>query len=106
MRVVSYEQTLRELAELDWVVAPTGRGVLHHIAESEPDEDEWRFDNVVTSCDRKMTAAYIPGLFTRMGAKRCDRCCDRVGYPRGIGSPKNDDACRPLMKARIKAARP
>lgn len=92
-----YPSTDRELAEWDWVVFPN-YGRLHHLAESE---GHWeQYDQGVTSCGRRGMLA-IPGLFTRMGAERCNRCCDKVGYPRGKGSPKNDDACRALVAERL-----
>jgi hypothetical protein len=45
----------------------------------------------------------IPGLFSRMGKERCKHCCRMTGMPQGTGSPKNDDACRPLVEQRIAA---
>lgn len=48
----------------------------------------------------KATAAWvsIPGLFARMGAMRCRRCCKAKGFPEGKGSPKNDVACRVILR--------
>lgn len=93
---------LVELAEWDWVVTSNGSR-LHHLE---------RFDDTVRSaidwggpgtisCGRWSDWLGIAGAFTRMGAKRCDRCCDRVGFPRGVGSPKNDRTLRPLVEARL-----
>jgi hypothetical protein len=33
----------------------------------------------------------MPGIFSRMGAPRCKRCCKAVGIPAGNGAPYNDD---------------
>ena len=95
------DRELRIYAEYDWVVPASGRGVLHHAQDAEADADDWVLYDVLTSCGRPMEGAYIPGMLTRMGAKRCSQCCDRLGYPRGIGSPKNDEACRELLRKRI-----
>ena len=47
----------------------------------------------------------IPGLFSRMGATRCRKCCDALGWSRGTGSPKNDNRLRPWAGARLAALR-
>lgn len=31
----------------------------------------------------------MPGIFSRMGAWRCPRCCKALGIPRGYGAPGN-----------------
>lgn len=36
----------------------------------------------------------FPGVLSRMGAFRCDVCCDAIGITRGKGSAINDDTCR------------
>lgn len=91
-----------ELAEWDWVVTSTWK-VLHHMALAEDAED---FETNaggegVTSCGVS-TWLGIPGLGARMGAPRCKRCCRRLGFPEGVGSPKNDDTCRRLVKERLR----
>ena len=90
-----------EIAEWDWVELLAG-SVLHAVASvtNDPDDD-WRGEGA-TECGRSGEFV-IPGLFTRMGAQRCKRCCDRTSMPHGKGSPKNDDACRPVVEARIAA---
>ena len=95
-------ELLRRIAEWDWVISFQGEQ-LHHAEAAAVDVDGWQFEDVKTSCGRTFDIAVIPGMFTHMGAKRCDRCCDRVGYPRGEGSPKNDPACAELLKKRIRA---
>lgn len=93
----------QRLAEWDWLITPDGNR-LHH-ARLNADLADYLTDggveNIILTCGRWVGWASIPGLFARMGAYRCQRCCDRIGYPRGKGSPKNDDACRPLVEARI-----
>jgi hypothetical protein len=32
----------------------------------------------------------MPGLFSRLGAQRCKRCCRLLGLPEGYGCPAND----------------
>lgn len=86
------------LNDLDWVVTRTG-DVLHRMSgygEADDEEVAWWFP-VELDCGRIVQYATIPGPFTRMGAKRCDRCCDHNGFPRGIGSPKNDPGCRAIL---------
>lgn len=92
----SGEEVLLELAAFDWVVFGNSKR-LHHAAELVIDVAGWCYEDVTTSCGLRVPYARIPGMFTRMRAKRCNRCCDRLGWPRGIGSPKNDDALRPLV---------
>lgn len=68
-------------------------------APSDPSAwDDWDGDQVLgpALCGVGESQS-IPGIFDRMGADRCDECCDRLGYPHGAGSPKNDEACRALL---------
>lgn len=88
--------TLTECARFDWVVFGASDR-LHNAAEFVVDVDEWCFRDVRTACGLRQERAFIPGILTRMGAARCSHCCDRLGYPRGKGSPKNDDGCRALL---------
>ena len=92
------ERYAYELGEWDWYYTMYGM-VLHHAAEFDLADGETSGDGV-TSCGRK-TFLMIPGIFSRMGLPRCKRCCAALGYPQGTGSPKNDDACRPLVEARL-----
>lgn len=91
----------REVAEWDWVQFVHGDH-LHHPAEL--DHDDWTHEEVQghgrASCGRRGWMM-IPGTFSRLGAPRCRQCCAAVGYPPGTGSPKNDDALRPLVEARL-----
>lgn len=86
----------REIARWDWVITPAG-GVLHHVADwHRVDDVEWTATGR-TSCGL-VGRVTIPGLLSRMGLSRCKRCCDKLSWPRGIGSPKNDPALRPLVE--------
>lgn len=91
-------------AEWDWLYAKPWR-ILHHF-ELTKEQSKRLWDNYLgpmqATCGRTYETPSIPGIFSRMGLPRCQRCCDRLGYPRGKGSPKNDDACRPLVEARLK----
>lgn len=93
-----------EVAEWDWIV--TGRWDRLHAPEKWDDPDYGAYDEeAVTACG--LTGWFsIPGVFTRMGAPRCAHCCRIRGYPRGNGSPKNDDAIRPLVEARLPGEQP
>lgn len=89
------------VAEWDWVQLQN-RLTLHHMAamdDLESAELEWGGDGVTTCGLRGYLM--IPGLFSRTGCRRCTKCCDALGWPRGTGSPKNDSALRPLADARL-----
>lgn len=92
----------RDLVMWDWLVSSTWNR-LHHAALTDDQltelVDDCHTPDVTLTCGRRAKRVGIPGVFTRMGAPRCQRCCDRLGYPHGIGSPKNDDACRVIIEA-------
>ena len=100
-RVFSFDGVNRagsgEVALWDWIV--TGRWDKLHapVAWDDPDY-EAQVDDARTACGLRGWFS-IPGLFTRRGAPRCAHCCRITGFPPGKGSPKNDDACRPLVAA-------
>lgn len=93
--------------EWDWSYNFVRTTVLHHVTLTPEQCAEWGeeaglYGSVVTAtCGRAIKDPCVPGIFSRMSMKRCDRCCDRLGYPRGIGSPKNDEKCRPLVEERL-----
>ena len=81
--------------DYDWVIiSPRSDSVLHapvlDAAQRAALEEEALIQGGATLCGRKAHITLIPGLGHRMGGKRCNTCCDRLGYPRGTGSPKND----------------
>jgi len=92
------------LLEADWLQTPTGH-LLHHAPLTAEQTEELGEDATVSgdirlTCGRFVAHVTIPGPFTRMGARRCALCCDRLGYPQGVGSPKNDDACQSVLVGR------
>lgn len=92
------DATLAAIAVYDWVVTPTGN-VLHKLdAFDDPlaAENEWGGAGRLT-CGLWTEWLRLPGLFERMGLPRCKRCCHRVGFPQGVGSPKNDKEPRPMV---------
>lgn len=92
------------IVEWDWVVIGRYGERLHaveRITNAATVDDDW-YGQGFTVCGLGGDLS-IPGVFTRMGAKRCDRCCDRRHMPRGIGSPKNDDGCRAFVEGRVTA---
>lgn len=91
-----YAETLTRYARVDWV-AFGNWDRLHNAIEFVADAHEWCYLDVLTACGLRRDRAFVPGIFTRTGAERCAHCCDRSGFPRGTGSPKNDDACRALV---------
>jgi len=87
------------LNDLDWVYTYTGN-VLHHATftpSMEAEMEDYASAVGTLVCRTGLRRVQIPGIFSRMGMKRCDRCCDRNGYPRGVGSPKNDPECRRIL---------
>lgn len=72
---------------------------LHAPSPDVADEfNDWDGDPITgaTACGIGQTLS-IPGPFSRMGCQRCPRCCELTGMPQGVGSPKNDEACRALL---------
>lgn len=88
------EERFREIIRRDWLYYARHR-ILHAPAEFEV--VGWHAENVTFACGRKASSANVPGIFSRLKLTRCAQCCDRLGYPRGVGSPKNDDQCRELL---------
>lgn len=74
-------------------------GVLHAVPPDVlPQFDDWDGDPVESpaacGAGRRLT---IPGVGSRLCLPRCATCCGLTGLPEGVGSPKNDDACRVLL---------
>lgn len=90
-----------EVAEWDWIITLRGDR-LHAPQQWEDPHYDASDEHAQTACGRSGWYM-IPGVFARMGCDRCKRCCALRGYPEGKGSPKNDDTCRPLVKARLAA---
>lgn len=93
------------LIDLDWLRTATG-AVLHHATipgiGEDPDgdvvEELWdQVGPVKLDCGQTAKFVWIPGMFSRMGCRRCSRCCRVNGLPPGIGSPKNDPECRRIL---------
>ena len=91
-----------ELVEWDWCELPNGNH-LHGIRRFSGEDDLVPVGGAgVTACGRSGRLS-IPGLFARMDAQRCMACCTALGYPRGVGSPKNGgDEIRALIEARLR----
>lgn len=100
------------MAELNWVVFGQWDRLHHTTLTAEQYEELGNWSQIHTeddppitlTCGSKTPSIYIPGLFTRMGAPRCCHCCDRLSYPRGSGSPKNDDTLRPVVLQKLSDA--
>jgi hypothetical protein len=77
-----------------WMVFPRWRN-LHRVAEiAWSDEEDMISGEGATVCGRRGSLA-IPGIFSRMGLKRCPQCCRAMGIPQGNGSPYNADILEP-----------
>jgi len=90
---------MQRLIDADWLQIDGGR-LLHHatITHIEPDyETEWH--GVRLDCGQRVEWACIPGILTRIGARRCAACCEINSYPTGKGSPINEHVCRAMIEA-------
>jgi hypothetical protein len=99
----------RQLVEYDWLVTSTWERLHHAIlddAQTLELANEGFAPDVTLTCGRHVKHVSIPGIFTRMGTPRCQRCCDRTGLPRGTGSPKNDQECRPIVGLKLHTEEP
>lgn len=74
-----------------WLILEQGE-VLHRVARLDVDPTEWREEITdgpgLAVCGQE-GAFGIPGIFSRMGTKRCTRCCRALGIPNGDGAPGN-----------------
>ena len=94
-----------EAADADAAECPSGRpcNVLHYVpGENEHTWDGW-WDVGPWPKDRtgvcgETFPATLPGMFSRMGAPRCVRCCDVLGITHGKGAPVNDLLCVEVVR--------
>lgn len=93
---------LAELFEWDWAYTSHGWR-LHHVASFTFDAEYETSAEGVASCGLAARFA-LPGFISRMQMARCAGCCDRLAIARGVGSPKNDQALRPWVEARLRGA--
>lgn len=99
----------QRLVEWDWVDTATAER-LHHVTLTDEEAKEFTHNSqleettVTATCGRTLYWPAIPSISSRLSMPRCQRCCSRLGYPQGDGSPKNDSACQPLVEARIDAS--
>jgi len=98
------ERYVVELFEWDWGMSPAGK-VLHSVGLDNADPELWGAWPGVSVCGVR-SEWMVPGIFSRLGASRCSRCCRALNIAAGIGSPKNDEALRPWVSARLKALNP
>lgn len=81
---------------------PSGRpcNLLHYVpGEDDATWEAWwdvgPFPKDRTAVCGAVFAATLPGMFSRMGAPRCDGCCTALAITPGKGAAMNDDTCRP-----------
>lgn len=79
-----------------WLVTETW-GALHRVVAGKKSPSDkpippWGVGVVDarTACGLQRDFMAMPGLFSRMGLRRCSGCCARVGVPRGKGAPYNE----------------
>jgi len=66
---------------------------LHRI-KSGKKEDYW-LDSGVSVCGLESTRFFVPGIFDRLNAPRCDLCCNLLGILSGSGAPFNSAISEP-----------
>lgn len=97
------------IAEYDWLIDYSIRPSRARLHAPTPDivkhYDDWEegienygvnHGSVSALCGRSGDWS-IPGVFSRMSVPRCARCCKLSRFPRGDGSPKNDQSCRDML---------
>lgn len=84
-----------KICEYDWVISLRSN-TLHAPRLDAPITNPWNNPIYRVACGRVMSVM-IPGLGDRAILPRCTQCCRNRGYPPGVGSPKNDAACRELL---------
>lgn len=63
--------------------------VLHRISDIEwNDQDQWISGRGITICGQAGEFR-MPGIFSRMELRRCEKCCKALGIPAGDGAPMN-----------------
>ena len=63
--------------------------VLHRISTIEWEDGEKISGTGRTVCGLE-DSFVMPGIFSRMGLKRCDACCEALHIPGGEGAPFNE----------------
>jgi len=83
----------------EWMVLNSWR-VLHRISDIDPVDLEGDLlpnGEGVALCGAS-GHFMVPGLFSRMGLRRCAKCCDLLGIPRGDGNTLNGGIKEPRAK--------
>ena len=102
------KSVLSPLRDTHWGWWYTSKGgVLHFIHQAE--DLKWYAKmrdlggfKLKASCG--LLAHFTPaGMFSRMGRKRCDRCCVKMGIPKGKGTPRNEQAKKETGSLMVKA---
>jgi len=70
---------------LHYVPAMRKRGAYERFRDNFPQQPQR------TACGL-LVQMFLPGVANRLSGKRCDWCCDRLGIPRGYGTPGNEMA--------------
>jgi len=90
-----------------WMVTDTW-DVLHYVPTIvDWDDNYWelhekQFDNDFrwkTLCGIQEILG-APGIFSRMGRPRCEKCCILLGITQGVGCPINDKSCTPTRRCK------
>jgi hypothetical protein len=71
-----------------WLVVGDGFN-MHRVAIIEWDDGQEMIAGRGVAVCGAQGRMHMPGVLSRMGARRCPLCCDALGIPRGAGAPGN-----------------
>lgn len=80
-----------------WMQFPGKTDTLHRVKEflKKEQDDFVGVAEAITVCDLTAEQLVMPGIFSRMGAPRCENCCRKLEIPDGKGAPFNQDIKEP-----------
>lgn len=82
-----------------WMYEP-GENVpdeIHRVKSYQKVSEEYSaaLEEAITVCGQKFSRLFMPGMFSRLGAPRCESCCHILNIPTGYGAPNNSDITEP-----------
>ena len=90
---------LHRVAEMDWgeyppemleEISEEDRTSPEQLAEFKRDAQEEKIEGIGKAICGLSGYMHMPGIFSRMGLKRCPECCKLMNIPEGKGCPYNE----------------
>ena len=80
-----------------WMQTLHGDGVLHRVRTFEAQTEDYGagVKNGTTVCGISTRWLGMPGVFSRMSAERCQKCCKKLSIEQGKGAPFNAHVLEP-----------